>query len=247
MAPGAAGAGATAGAGAGPASAGGVMRAMGGSLLGGGGLGSLIGGGLNYLGAQQGADAQRDANAANVDLAREQMSWSASQAQREMDFQERMSGSSYQRATEDMRKAGINPMLAVTNGGASTPAGAMGNGSAGRVDAVPSVLSNSIASSMDMIRTFASTKQALASASLAASQAKKADADTTMLKAKTPESEFSGRFFKFFNTILDRLPFSANAKDSGKAPITYEGPRTEAEWDPYWHGGKTRTIDIGGN
>lgn len=42
-------------------------------------------------------------------------------------FQERMSNSSYQRAMNDMRKAGLNPILAGKLGGASTPGGAMAN------------------------------------------------------------------------------------------------------------------------
>lgn len=51
---------------------------------------------------------------------------SQAMADKQMKFQERMSGTSYQRATADMIKAGLNPMLAYTQGGASTPSGAMG-------------------------------------------------------------------------------------------------------------------------
>lgn len=54
------------------------------------------------------------------------MNYNSAEALANRDWQEHMSNTAYQRAVEDMKKAGINPILAFANGGASTPGGSAG-------------------------------------------------------------------------------------------------------------------------
>jgi len=149
----------------------------------GGALGGATGGVLGFIGQQQ-------TNQKSWDIAEAANAASARQAQAQMDFQERMRKTQYQTAVEDMVKAGLNPMLAYTQGGAGTPTGAMGSVSTAQfkspVSAAVSSGAQFSALAADVNLKNEQTTQTAANTTLTEQQAKKTDAETASIILAMP-------------------------------------------------------------
>jgi len=119
---------------------------------------SLVAAGIGAAGGvisgAMSAGATREINDANIAYAREATQTNQAFAREQNAFQERMSSTAYQRARSDMEAAGYNPMMAFSQGGASSPSGSSGSAVTPNLQTPDKgeILRRSLSSAMDMSR-----------------------------------------------------------------------------------------------
>lgn len=191
-------------------------------------IGGAIGAAGSIVGGLFGSSGQKDANKTNMEIARQQMQ-----------FQERMSNTTWQRGVADMRKAGINPMLAVSQGGASAPTGATtsvqnenegisrGITSASNAASVMLTLDN-LKAQNDKIRS--DTDLNRANVRLADANKNNVDAQTVLNLAKKNEASTKSNLWSIPNSFLNPVAPALNQAGSQAGKSTASSVKSILQW-----------------
>lgn len=178
-------------------------------------LGSLLDIGGSLISSVFGYKGQREANETNIQSAREQMA-----------FQERMSDTAMQRRVKDLEAAGLNPMLAVSQGSASTPSGAQAN------------VGNAAGAAVASAQAAAATLKAFEEIGQVRATTEQVQAQTAKIRSETMEQSLNTAYLQ---SQLRKLLYEGDTEKARGETEDVRAKTSNEEWLAKWrHGGFER-------
>ncbi|QXP07839.1 MAG: DNA pilot protein [Arizlama microvirus] len=195
--------------------------------------GASLAAGAAYMGASM-------TNKTNASIAANRQAFDAEQAQKQMDFQQQNSNTSYQRAVNDMKLAGLNPMLAYSQGGASTPTGAAAQSSGYEARNVLGETATAALGAYKNIQEVAQmqqqTKQIEAQTEATKEQTLNTSADTANKIAHNPNIPIEGKKLVSQITLNNELSKTqTTAQGLNRATTKNVQENIAPSGDPYWY------------
>ena len=186
----------------------GILGAIGGGVTG----GNLLSAGTSLFSGFLGMEGQERANQQNMEIAQTNSAFNASEAEKNRHFQEVQRETQYQTAVEDMIAAGLNPMLAYSQGGARPTGGSQGSA------VQPAAMLNSAGAGITAAAQAASIQQTEA-------QTRNVEADTKIKLEQAPKVKWEARTAELESDIKVYEQRAASARDN------YAIARAEIERD----------------